>query len=154
MPLDKDTSLNYRAQCLNQEIALNPNNVPLLHQRALILEALGQFKKALADYTLLLSLEKHASESLLLKCAGIHDKLEDYKAALHDYNVIIKINSNNSMALLGRSDSLTKLGEFNLAAQDLESIINSGEASSYVIDKYTQLLSQINPASKSKCIMG
>lgn len=78
---------------LNEAIRLNPSSFYAYSMRADAYEAMGEYNKAIGDYTEILNMEKEtvAKTYYLTQRAKLYEELNKYQKALDDYTECLKI---------------------------------------------------------------
>lgn len=102
---------------LTAQIRTNPNDMEALLQRADLYRLHTNWSEARMDYAIA---RKIAPDSipLLLGQAQLHVDMEDYAAARSAFDAVLSRNPTNCVALFGRAQVLTRLGERRDAIAD------------------------------------
>jgi tetratricopeptide (TPR) repeat protein len=110
-------------------IVLNPDNNKVYLERAISYVAVKEYQLAIADYTTAMGYSqgnKEALSSIYLSRAFIKGSiLKQYTNALNDYALAIQLNPNNKMVYYNRCYTYYANGDYKLAMDDYNAIINS-----------------------------
>lgn len=106
----------------------------VLDRRAKLLETSGQFKKAINDWTSLMSRYPKNPDYVLNRA---QDKVElgQYKEAMADYDMAVKLAPRDDHVYFVRGKLKLKLGQYLAAAEDFSNSIKYDQAPSWTIYK-------------------
>jgi len=84
---------------------------------------MGQFKKAIEDYSLEIEFTNNNPIKALNNRAFCYAKMNDFLKAINDYTSVLKIDSKNVHALHNRGISYERIEKYKEAIQDLTKVL-------------------------------
>ena len=129
-------------ETIHKEVAPSDYYPAALKSRAKIYNSQQNYKQAVADYTLLISIAP-APENYLLRGMA-YSKLRDLDAALNDFNQVLEDDPNNVTALSMRGGIYAEKNDSQAAVADFEKALQKG------MNKHPQIMDYINKHRKEK----
>ena len=108
--------LDERIEANNDEDAYSLLARGMLHSR------LGDDRRAVEDFSLVIELEPHNAEALE-NLATARDALGEHHLAKEDYDAVIRLEQDNGVALYSRGACLAQLGDLAGALEDFDQSI-------------------------------
>ncbi len=106
---------------IENAIRAHPNNPEFYLRRGILNNFRNQFRRAIADFDVALSLTQGQGAVIILINRGIsYSREEDYARAFEDFSNALTLSPNNVMALSQRGFANFRLGNFNEAIHDFD----------------------------------
>ncbi len=116
---------------LNKGIAINPNFSEFYHYRGRAKDLLLDFRGALGDYNLTLTLDPNSIGEVFFERGQIKLSLKDFTGALLDFNKALKLNDKDPRFYLGRGAAKWNLGQKDAGCLDFSKAGELGSSDAY-----------------------
>jgi tetratricopeptide (TPR) repeat protein len=111
--------INRDIKALTGALSLRPNNADFYFRRALNYDRLGEYDKAIGDWTDVIRLKpEHSRDNPFEYRGDAYSRKGDYERAIADYTESIRIHPNRIGTLKKRGDTYEILGQHDRAAAD------------------------------------
>lgn len=137
-------------QKLNAVLQNNANDKNALLQRAMVLEGLGDFEKAILDYDSLVALE---TRSTRVFCGRglLYLKTGAFQKAVDDFTVVLKCDSKHVFALSGRSQAFLYLAQYNDALRDLNVLLTQDSTNTWALSQRSRVFLKLGRQDEALC---
>jgi tetratricopeptide (TPR) repeat protein len=121
---------------------INPENLVVLHELAMVYERIDQLEKSIVYYHMYLDIEPYA-ENIWFNLGMVYTSLDEYEKAINAYDLAIAICPDYVSAYFSKANTLVNSGQYKEAIKTFEEIIfiepDNVQAYTYIGECYEKL---------------